>query len=367
MDKNKTQRFYLPELDGLRFFAFLLVFIHNAHPILTNSPLNQLSEHGWIGVDLFFCLSAFLLTRLLVNEYKQNEKINIKHFYIRRILRIWPLYFFYIAVCLVYLQFADTPKGHIALNLLGLSTFTYNFVYFLLVPSPILVFVHLWSISFEEQFYAVIPWVVAKMMTITTKARWKILLYAYGIGNLMRAFFVYRGYIHPAIYILPFTHFDSILGGIAIGSGLLEEITKKVNAYILLFAGVISNLLIFVLPGNDTLGWHLLLIYPLVGLGMSLILLSILGSRKIFGHKFLVNRIFIYLGKISYGLYIYHLLCFILGTSICITIFHVQAIQFKEHYLTVLIVSFCLVVIISSFSYFIFEQNLLKLKNRFRS
>lgn len=365
MDNKKIQPFYHPELDGLRFFAFLLVFIHNALPILSNSPLRILSEHGWIGVDLFFCLSAFLLTKLLGIEYQNNKKVNVRHFYIRRILRIWPLYFFYICMCLIYLYFADTPKGNVVLNLLGLSTFTYNFVYFLLIPSPILVYIHLWSISFEEQFYTIIPWVITKMMAISAKARWKVLLYSYLTGTIIRAFFVYKGYFHPAIYFLPFTHFDSILGGIAIGSGLLESISRKGNGYILLTSGVILNLAIFTLPSNETLGWHLLLIYPLVGSGMSFILLFAISNKKILFQKFILNRIFVYLGKISYGLYTYHIICFILATSICVWIFHIQPNQLKEYYSSFLIISFCLDVMVSSLSYLLIEKHFLKLKSRF--
>lgn len=72
MQPEIKPRFYLPELDGLRFIAFMFVFIHNANPILKGTFLEKFSEYSWFGVDLFFCLSGFLITKLLVLEYEQN-------------------------------------------------------------------------------------------------------------------------------------------------------------------------------------------------------------------------------------------------------------------------------------------------------
>ena len=117
------ERAYLPELDSLRFFAFLLVFgFHKGLPALGGwirdifaatidlpwllingsggfgGPLGRTVDHaflrnGWIGVNLFFCLSGFIITRLLIQEEDRNGRIDWKAFWIRRALRIWPLYY----------------------------------------------------------------------------------------------------------------------------------------------------------------------------------------------------------------------------------------------------------------------------------
>src|SRR5579863_4606045 len=88
------QRFYLPELDVLRFFAFLAVFLFHAPPLghRGHSFVDDLATIGIFGVDLFFALSAYLITRLLLREREATGRIDIKSFYIRRLLRIWPLY-----------------------------------------------------------------------------------------------------------------------------------------------------------------------------------------------------------------------------------------------------------------------------------
>src|ERR1700730_1499163 len=107
--------FYLPELDGLRFFVFLWVFICHCGvsimPMLpvAGAPLAQtILGMGSYGVDLFFTLSAYLITTLLSREIARTETIDIPAFYLRRVLRIWPLYFGFLG--LVALSDAHVPR-----------------------------------------------------------------------------------------------------------------------------------------------------------------------------------------------------------------------------------------------------------------
>src|SRR5215218_7670570 len=103
-------RFYHPELDLLRFFAFLAVFMHHAlprdaayytgagvPPAVTQWLLTA-KEAGSFGLDLFFALSAYLITELLLREHASQGSFSISAFYIRRALRIWPLYFIFLAL-----------------------------------------------------------------------------------------------------------------------------------------------------------------------------------------------------------------------------------------------------------------------------
>ncbi len=94
----KAERYYKPELDILRLCAFLFVFFTHRMDLAPVDPVKyywgyHVSLVGVFGVPLFFFLSAFLITELLSREHDQFGKISIKSFYIRRILRIWPLYF----------------------------------------------------------------------------------------------------------------------------------------------------------------------------------------------------------------------------------------------------------------------------------
>ena len=108
---NNTRRVFFPNLDGLRFFAFFSVFLFHSfftknEAVQNNSlfvTLRLLTRHGDLGVNFFFVLSGFLITFLLLNERQFTGRIHIGAFYVRRILRIWPLYF--VAVFLGFIVF----------------------------------------------------------------------------------------------------------------------------------------------------------------------------------------------------------------------------------------------------------------------
>lgn len=167
-----SRKISFPNLDGLRFFAFLAVF--SFHSFYTTnesirqnkvySVFRQITNFGDMGVSLFFVLSGFLITYLLLNEKDFRGHISILAFYVRRILRIWPLYF-----VIVFVGFVAYPwfKSRFGINsdiepsepiyfLFFLSNFN-NIVHDINTPTLRL----LWSISIEEQFYLVWPIIVA--------------------------------------------------------------------------------------------------------------------------------------------------------------------------------------------------------------
>src|SRR5690348_17164601 len=87
---TKPRSLYFPTLDGLRFFAFALVLLNHL-PAPKRVFLESLVHNGWVGVPIFLTLSAYLLTAILVTEYQQAGQVSVSRFYIRRLLRIWPL------------------------------------------------------------------------------------------------------------------------------------------------------------------------------------------------------------------------------------------------------------------------------------
>ncbi len=154
MITEDTKRFYFPELDGLRFLAFLLVFVHH-HPYLNSIPvLSFFRAYGWLGVDLFFVLSAFLFSRLLVEEYKKTNKISFRKFYLRRIFRICPVYIIFVILTILFLYIINYPFSNLELlRVVGLLTFTDNFMTAVHGYNSLSTLAHLWTISYEEQFY----------------------------------------------------------------------------------------------------------------------------------------------------------------------------------------------------------------------
>lgn len=157
-------RFYLPALDGLRFVAFLAVFVAHAGPkglsrVSWLGPLGPaldvVTSAGLFGVDLFFVLSAYLITGLLLREAEARGQINIGAFYLRRALRIWPLYYVALALTVFvvpHLITDDFPFAHA----IAFALFAGNWSTVVL-GGPDSVAAPLWSVSVEEQFYLVWP------------------------------------------------------------------------------------------------------------------------------------------------------------------------------------------------------------------
>lgn len=161
--------YYRPELDVLRFIAFALVFLYhsvpaNSHPKLaslipTLTPLLlTFTASGRYGVSIFFVLSAFLLCELLLREKQATDSLQIGQFYIRRIARIWPLYYLILALGILFAVIPGNPSG--GMNQIGwyeIFMAPSSVVHYGWALNPI---VPLWSISIEERLYLLIPWIL---------------------------------------------------------------------------------------------------------------------------------------------------------------------------------------------------------------
>ncbi|MBN8703025.1 MAG: acyltransferase [Bacteroidetes bacterium] len=166
------KKLYFENLDGLKFLCFLSVFFfHSFHTefiILKNSPIysfikKDIFGNGNIGVNFFFVISGFLITFLLIEEKKLNGQISINKFWLRRILRIWPLFYFCVFFGFIIFPFlkhllGQTPNE--TANYINYLTFTNNFDLIKLGLPDCSVLGVLWSIAIEEQFYFVWPLII---------------------------------------------------------------------------------------------------------------------------------------------------------------------------------------------------------------
>ena len=161
-------RFYLPQLDGLRFCAFLLVFLHHSPVFPGGSRVAaSVKDMGWVGVDLFFVLSAYLLIALLHREHAATGATDFKKFFIRRALRIWPLFYVYVAACFLSLRRHRTARTWLRSRAGRSATcfFVDNFfTAFAGEYNPLNFTPHLWTIAFEEQIYLFIPLLFAAIV-----------------------------------------------------------------------------------------------------------------------------------------------------------------------------------------------------------
>lgn len=182
--RSQVQVWYHPELDILRFFAFLLVFVFH----ITGASFTQGFSAGAYGVDLFFALSAYLITEILLREHRAYGQFDLRAFYIRRTLRIWPLYFFFLAFTFVAAQSLLHTESFPWRAKLMFLFFVGNWQFLLATPvhtiaSP------LWSVCVEEQFYLTwplllrrwmsrLPWIAVGVLVLTNA--WRLALVFHG-------------------------------------------------------------------------------------------------------------------------------------------------------------------------------------------
>ncbi len=292
-------RFYRPELDVLRFWAFLAVFVH--HAMYNFSPV--LARWGAYGLSLFFVLSAFLITELLQREKQLTGTVAIRSFYIRRGLRIWPLYFAFLAGTVLLAWVVPTYQA--PLGMLVCFTLLVGNTYIGRHGFPNNPASYLWSISVEEQFYLFWPLLNRKC---GRRALGWIALATLPVGSLT-AWALWRLGVPAAIGIWT----NSLVEFQFFGYGVLLSLLLNgrvpqlaVSARLLLFVG--GACLWFAAakwtgvnaqgkqgPFGPMLGYHV------IGIGCVAVLLSLYGVHR----RWLPGPL-VYLGKVSYGLYVFH-------------------------------------------------------------
>jgi peptidoglycan/LPS O-acetylase OafA/YrhL len=364
-----------PALDGIRAVAVTLVFMDHygggAHGGRLLNTINVMREHGWVGVDLFFVLSGFLITGILFDT--RNDSHFFKRFFVRRSLRIFPVFYLVVAVLLALtplLQYQWRPGHLLFLVYMGNFWANHDFSLYEVVsgnhPHFNALIGHFWSLCVEEQFYLLWPavvWVV--------RDRVKLLWTAAGISlvalMLRCAMFAMAEPAHAETWIirtLPF-RMDTLLIG-----GMLALLLRGPNAArwqrlcrpLFLVSGGLVLAIFFFSPAYDS-GW-------LLTVGLTLIALASAGligltlrpgssSFRLFYRKPL--RI---LGRYSYGFYIFHFifawewiqLLVVLTNSL-----HSRAIAG----VLALSINFTTTFLVSKLSYDLFEVRFLRLKRYF--
>ena len=355
MDRKLS--FYSPQLDVLRFMAALLVFFHHAPSIPMLEPLKTF---GWVGVDLFLVISAFLLTRLLSLEWKSTGTISLKDFFIRRALRIWPLFFCYAsAMCGWALLKGDIEAETILAWWLSFITFSNNLLSAVEGYSPVPYTGHLWTIALEEQAYIALPIILLLLMNSHVSLK-NIFLLAFGAILLLiaiRTVFVLVGTKHPFIWVLPLRADPFILGGVA---AIFMEHKTISRPYIIFFLGTLLMASVALFPAVNVPGSFQIIGYTILAFGCTAVVVSVQAS--IFMKSFFSWQFLRYAGKISFGIYIYHIFCIAAARKL-LSLVQTGDTEFKE--IAVWCVGFTLTIIASVISYEILEKPFLKIKHRY--
>jgi peptidoglycan/LPS O-acetylase OafA/YrhL len=350
---GESFQYYLPALDGMRFVAFVLVLVH--HTSQQPAALDFIRWHGWIGVELFFAISSFLFFYLFKAATEVADKIDITNFYIRRMLRLYPLMIAYpLAMLVIYGVISKYSVG----RLLGIAFFSDNFLTWFAWNAAIPYSAHLWTLSYEFQIYLVIPLAFLLYKWLGNRRFLWLLFAIWLIAVGARLAFILINVKHPVIWVTPFLRPESTLLGIVLSLGILSALSPHWVALVALLA-----LIAFTQVSNVyTVDLSTLAVYPLAAVLCASALWAVMNSRIV--AVALSMPLIVFLGKISFGLYVFHLLAVSLTDKSFVTAGFPPSSS-PDNYALRILCSLLISTALASTSYFLFERHFLRLRSRF--
>ncbi|UKN01554.1 acyltransferase [Paracrocinitomix mangrovi] len=362
---------HIKSLDGLRTIAiFLVLFWHYVVCQLSGDmfggyarKINTFFSWTWSGVDLFFVLSGFLIGRILL--FNKGSKNFFKAFYIRRLLRIFPAYYFIILLMLVYSTFGNTSDWLIGNLYPSYSYLLYIQNFYMAIEGFGSHWLSVtWSLAIEEQFYMILPFVVFLFKRKTT-----ILIAIIGIFLSP----VLREISEPLLglklgdYVLLPMRMDALLIGVVIAhfylNGTIQNyFSKRKKILGVSIVALFLAYLTYVIKGNggvigDSIAHSMLTLF------YGLFLIFVLISKGDATEKFLSNKIFSFVAKISYMIYLSHEIIsgllhhYLAGQTPQINNFFDVSITF---------LSLIITIVFSTITYYLFELRLTGLGKKFK-
>ena len=346
---------YFKELDGIRAIAALMIMFCHFFQILNNKTagflfVNKLANLGGTGVSLFFVLSGFLITRLLLkSKFDKNYFLN---FYARRALRIFPLYYLFLTIYYFIYPYFFNEKITSFKDQIFYWTYMQNFAMTFHWGGGWFGPVHFWSLAVEEHFYFIWPLVV--LFTKINRLR-NVIYIILGIAIVSRAIFLFNDI---EVFYFTFTRFDELaLGGLL---AVLEyrNLLSKIQPILFLklfLLTIIPTIILWTLYSGLENKWVQLIKFNLMSLSYFFVIGYVMVLKE--NNKFkeiLKSQILMYSGKISYGLYVFHPLCFLTYNRF-----------FNFGLVIDMILSFAFTYIIAYISFNYFESYFLGLKKSF--
>ena len=367
------QKIYFEGLNALRFLAAFLVFIlhvelfkwhYGYHTTIWSSALPLIGNYG---VNIFFSLSGFLITYLLLVELDLTNTINIKHFLFRRFYRIWPLYFFIVllgffiipAIKIIDIpNYSDHLRDSFYTKLILYITFLPNFclAFFKSVPYAGMS----WSVGVEEQFYLLWPFLIKNF-----KNKIRLITTVFIVCFIIKLFITIILHYSPNNItfvsikdVIVMTRFECMALG-AMGAYLFKInhkiiilLHRKAIFYPILILAII---LPFITPKLLEDGFHMVSSFV-----ATIIIITVANSK----FKILQHPILDYLGKISYGIYMYHMIAIGLAIYLLKSFSIIVQNTFFWNF-SLYLISFVLTIFFASISYEYFESYFIGFKNRY--
>ncbi len=290
---------YIRSLDGLRAVAVLAVVLsHLSHSAFPG---------GAVGVDIFFVLSGFLITSVLRAEYAATGAISLRLFYFRRVLRLWPALWLAAGIITLAAIFTGAPSPHPGIDALAATSFTMNFVRIWSHISEVSPLGHTWSLAVEDQFYLLWPLCLLGLFRLPLRRR---LVMLGAMILLVELWKLALALDHAPVARLNFgsdTRADQLLVGCLLCLWWNDSASPRAQAVVArgwpIGCIVLAALARFGLSDRSlTLGAE----YALAAVASAVIIAQLLRSRLGLLSQLLSLPPMVYIGKLSYGIYLWH-------------------------------------------------------------
>jgi len=360
--QTKFQLGYRPLLTGLRGVAVSCVVLFHIRNIIyqgrtmmgTNIDLTQ----GYLGVDIFFVLSGFLITLLLIEEWESSGKISLKAFYMRRALRLLPALTVFLSVMIVYALIAFPYDRAFKTTVVSVASLGYStnwlMAFHLYAEDQILS--HTWSLAIEEQFYLVWPLLFIFLLRCGLRRRTILIIVAVAILSVLfyRVTAFHSGAPLVRIYNGTDMRGDSLLIGCLAAMLLAWNVLPRLFQRALGIAAFISTLVITMYLTGHNRGAVLSSGFTIYGLAVAIVLISLVREPPRLALRLLECRPLVWLGEISYAVYLWHFFAITL------------AMRWIDSPAMVSLMAMAFTLAFASLSYYLIEKPFLRLKKRFQ-
>ena len=294
---------YRPALDGLRGLAVLSVMLYHTDP-------DTVLPGGFLGVDLFFVLSGFLITARIIENQQETGSVDLLRFYYRRVLRLLPALLLMLAACCLFAAFRTKPdRARVIYDAAILTAFNgANWDWLCSVRLDMLG--HAWSLSLEEQFYLVWPICLWAFLKSGMKLRYVAWITAAGIVSsaILRAALWTEGsnVVQQAVLTNLLTRGDALLTGCLLALLAMQNIVPSIPVTRLLAVG--SGIALSVVAFQWKSGHALLSLggNTLIAFACAAIIAALIWRPEHMATRFLSWPRLVWIGRISYGLYLWH-------------------------------------------------------------
>jgi peptidoglycan/LPS O-acetylase OafA/YrhL len=335
---------YIKSLDTLRAISVFIVVFHHLPVLPFATPLSSIFN-GITGVDIFFIISGFLITTILLQAKQESSNLwfSLKSFYIRRFLRIFPLY--YSVIILLYILNPHNYRNDFIYDLLYVSNFYMGYQGNFTSVTP-----HFWSLAVEEQFYLFWPLLI---FILPKRKEWIMFWVVFMAGIISYVYFIkHNPFFGARTFVnLSYLSAGAIWAYIKITYSDLTILKRFSLIFIIIF--IFFGTFLFFNPLNLNNHFHKLINFLFC---WSCVIYFSLSESSL-----LHNKLLVYLGKISYGIYVFH---FLMIFPVAIVFKYTFPEVLHNLYLSNLFkIIFC--VMVSIFSWHFFESRILKLKEKF--